>query len=524
MHSTASSARPSSRASLGIAAPEAFPASPDPRNELSMERSPRILVVDDDPTFRDVLELRLQRWGFQVKTAERAARGIELAEAWSPDLVLSDVVMPEMSGIQLLQRLRGDDPDRTVILLTAHATVEMAVDAMKLGAVDFLTKPLNYQNLEALIREALARREEARSARHEQAQRSAGMEKEPDPASTSTSRGAPGTKAGPGGPARARPSVAPGEGMGHFLGRSPAMQEVYEMIRSVADSHASILITGESGTGKEVAARTIHELGPRLQAPFVAVNAAAIPRELMESEIFGHEKGAFTGATDTRQGCFELANRGTLFLDEIGEMPMELQPKLLRVLDEARLRRVGGKEELSFDVRTLSATNRDPREAVEEGLLREDLYFRLNVLSIHLPPLREREGDVPFLALHFAAEFSARHGGPERRFEKEALEALEGYDWPGNVRELRNLVERAVVLARDGVIQEKHLPPYVLEPSAPDQGSYAFPPDATAAEAEKALILRTLDRTGNNKAEAARRLGVSVRTIRNKLNAWDIER
>jgi DNA-binding NtrC family response regulator len=485
---------------------------PDPRTPPDMERSPRILVVDDDPTFRDVLELRLQRWGFQVQTADRAARGVELADAWSPDLVLSDVVMPEMSGIQLLQRLRGDDPDRTVILLTAHATVEMAVDAMKMGAVDFLTKPLNYQNLESLIREALARREAARKSRTEK------------PAEPERSAGTTRTKAGPGGPVRALPQVAPGEGLGHFLGKSEAMQEVYEMIRSVADSHASILITGESGTGKEVAARTIHDLGPREGAPFVAVNAAAIPRELMESEIFGHEKGAFTGASDTRQGCFELANRGTLFLDEIGEMPMELQPKLLRVLDEARLRRVGGKEELSFDVRTLSATNRDPREAVEEGFLREDLYFRLNVLSIHLPPLRTRDGDIPFLARRFATEFSARHGGPERTFEKGTLEALEGYSWPGNVRELRNLVERAVVLARDGLISEKHLPPYVREPAPPGDGDYAFPPDATAAEAEKVLILRTLDRTGNNKAEAARRLGVSVRTIRNKLNAWGIDR
>jgi DNA-binding NtrC family response regulator len=474
-----------------------------------MDRPARILVVDDDPTFRDVLELRLQRWGYQVKTADRASTGVELAGNWNPDLVLSDVVMPEMSGIQLLQKLRANDPNRTVILLTAHGTLEMAVDAMKMGAVDFLTKPLNYQNLEALINDALARQ------------------------GTPAARGTAVPPSDSGSPA-ARPAGKPprkstppeGAGLGPFLGDSPVMREVYEQIRSVADSHASVLITGESGTGKELAARTIHELSPRSEEAFVAVNAAAIPRELMESEIFGHEKGAFTGASETRAGCFEMADRGTLFLDEIGEMPLELQPKLLRVLDHARLRRVGGKEELSFDVRTLSATNRDPREAVEEGVLREDLYFRLNVLSIHLPPLRERTGDVRLLAARFASEFSTRHGGPERALETEALEAMEAYDWPGNVRELRNLVERAVVLAREGRIGEEHLPPYVRDPrprSANGDSDFAFPHDATAADVERELILLTLDRTGNNKAEAARRLGVSVRTIRNKLNSWGIE-
>jgi DNA-binding NtrC family response regulator len=477
-----------------------------------MDRPVRILVVDDDPTFRDVLELRLQRWGFQVKTADRARKGIELARSWKPDLVLSDVVMPEMSGIQLLAALREHDPDLTVLLLTAHATVEMAVDAMKLGAVDFLTKPLNYQNLEALIREALER---SRQARESGASR-------PATAAASASDAPP-----DGSGNVAAPDPDPAESpcdLGLFIGRSPAMLEVYELLRSMADSKASILVTGESGTGKELAARTIHMLSRRADGPFVAVNAAAIPRELMESEIFGHEKGAFTGATDTRAGCFELADTGTLFLDEIGEMPMALQPKLLRVLDEARIRRVGGKEEMSFDVRLVSATNRDPRQAVEEGILREDLYFRLNVFSIHLPPLRERTGDVRRLAQCFGEEFSRRHGGAARTFDEEALELMDAYAWPGNVRELRNLVERAVVLARSGKVTAEHLPPYVRNPAESDRSDFAFPPDATAADVEKELILRTLDRTGNNKAEAARRLGVSVRTIRNKLNAWGIDR
>jgi DNA-binding NtrC family response regulator len=501
----------------------ATPVHPGPEGPVpmaSMDRPVRILVVDDDPTFRDVLELRLQRWGFQVQTADRATKGVEIARKWSPDLVLSDVVMPEMSGIQLLRALREDDAHRTVILLTAHATVEMAVDAMKLGAVDFLTKPLNYQNLESLISDALERaKTRNRVAPTAESTANAAADASPPAEKSRPSPTRPRRD-----PTHVEPTTVPGADLGLFVGRSPVMLEVYELIRSMADSDAPILVTGESGTGKELAARTIHMLSRRARGPFVAINAAAIPRELMESEIFGHEKGSFTGATDTRAGCFEMADSGTLFLDEIGEMPMELQPKLLRVLDEARIRRVGGKEEMSFDVRTVSATNRNPREAVEEGLLREDLYFRLNVFSIHLPALRERTGDIPLLSGRFAAEFSRRHGGPERTFDDAALQIMERYAWPGNVRELRNLVERAVVLAREGTILPEHLPPYVRHPREEGAGDFAFPPDATAAEVEKQLILRTLDRTGNNKAEAARRLGVSVRTIRNKLNAWGIDR
>jgi DNA-binding NtrC family response regulator len=505
---------------MALAAP-AHPGPERPAPMASMDRPVRILVVDDDPTFRDVLELRLQRWGFQVQTADRASKGVEIARKWTPDLVLSDVVMPEMSGLQLLRALREDDPHRTVILLTAHATVDMAVDAMKLGAVDFLTKPLNYQNLESLIGDALERAEARREGAVSDTPSPDPQFAHPRPPARKSASAGARSKADP---SEAEPATVPGADLGLFIGRSPAMLEVYELIRSMADSDASILVTGESGTGKELAARTIHMLSRRVRGPFVAVNAAAIPRELMESEIFGHEKGSFTGATDTRAGCFEMADSGTLFLDEIGEMPMALQPKLLRVLDEARIRRVGGKEEMSFDVRTVSATNRDPREAVAEGLLREDLYFRLNVFSIHLPALRERTGDIPLLAGRFASEFSRRHGGPERVFDEGSLDVMKRYAWPGNVRELRNLVERAVVLARDGTIQPEHLPPYVRNPQAAELGDFAFPPDATAAEVEKQLILRTLDRTGNNKAEAARRLGVSVRTIRNKLNAWGIDR
>jgi two-component system, NtrC family, response regulator HydG len=467
----------------------------------------RILVVDDDPTFRNVLEMRLEGWGFEVRVASDAERAQRLAESWNPDLVLSDVVMPEVSGIELLKRLRQDRPDRPVLLLTAHGSVELAVDAMKLGAVDFLTKPLNYRNLRAVIRSVID-----------------DPTTPPPPSALTVDRVAAAAA-----PAKAKAVAVPAEtpaggDFGPFIAQSASMREFYDLLKSVATTDASVLITGESGTGKELAARTVHAMSARSSGPFVALNTAAIPSELMESELFGHEKGSFTGATNSREGCFEMASEGTLFLDEIGEMPLPLQPKLLRVLDGASFRRVGGKRELSFDVRTLAATNRDPRQAVEEGRLREDLFYRLNVLHLALPPLRDREGDVSHLARHFATTISVKHGVDPRTFGDEALDRLEAYTWPGNVRELRNVVERAVVLAREGLIGVEHLPTYIREPERALEGSYRFPPDATAEDAEKELILQTLDATGNNKSETARRLGLSVRTIRNKLKAYGIDR
>jgi DNA-binding NtrC family response regulator len=479
-----------------------------------MSESPaRILVVDDDPTFRNVLEMRLQGWGYHVKVAANADTGSRIAEGWDPDLVLSDVVMPEMSRIQLLEQLRKDRPGRPVILLTAHGTLEMAVDAMKLGAVDFLTKPLNYRNLEAVLAEVLA---------------------SPTSLPPATNASPPVALEGKGTEGAAAPPPATegtGEALprldgdfGPFVAQSRAMSEFFQLLRAAAESDAAVLITGESGTGKELAARTIHALSARSEGPFVAVNSAAIPSELMESELFGHEKGSFTGATREREGCFEMANGGTLFLDEIGEMPKALQPKLLRVLDGTPFRRVGGRKELTADVRTVAATNREPRAAVEEGVLREDLFFRLNVLSLHLPALRDRDGDIAHLATHFAGSLARKHGRPSRRFDDEALTLLQQYAWPGNVRELRNVVERAVVLSAEETIGTAQLPAYIREPDRAIRGSYRFPADATAEEAEKELILQTLDATGNNKSETARRLGVSVRTIRNKLKAYGIDR
>ncbi len=452
-----------------------------------MSRQITVLVVDDEATMRDILEMRLRKWGFDVLVAADATEAARVVREDEPDIVLSDIVMPEMSGLELLRELKGQDPDRPVILLTAHGTVERAVEAMKVGARDFLTKPLNYPNLKAVLDQACRDREVLVRSR------------------------------------RLSLELKGEKGFGPFIGMSPRMKDAYSLIQAVASSDASVLITGESGTGKELAAKTIHDLSARKHGDFVAVNAAAIPRDLVESELFGHEKGAFTGASHDRIGCFELADSGTLLLDEISEMPLELQPKLLRVLDEARFRRVGGKREVTVDVRTLAATNQDPRQSVRDGLLREDLYYRLNVFTVHLPALRDREGDISLLAHYFLDLFREKHGSPARAIREETIDVLERYRWPGNVRELRNVMERAAILARDGWVEVSHLPPYVRHPDDDLVGDVKVPTGLTAAEVEKQLILQTLDETGNNKAETARRLGLNVKTIRNKLKAYGMD-
>jgi DNA-binding NtrC family response regulator len=449
--------------------------------------SVKILVVDDEATMREVLQMRLQQWGFDVCVAEDGMQGKELAKSYDPDIVISDVIMPQVSGMDLLRLLKAGDPGRPIILITAQATVDLAVEAMKQGAHDFITKPIDYGKLKMILdsagREINLRRESHRLA-------------------SQLERGA---------------------GFGDFVGTSKAMREVYDMISSIASSDASVIITGESGTGKELAARTIHDLSARSKGPFIAVNASAIPENLMESEMFGHEKGAFTGATGSRTGCFELANHGTLFLDEIAEMPASLQPKLLRVLEDRKVRRVGGSQEIVVDVRVLAATNKDPRAAIENGKLREDLFYRLNVFTLALPPLRERKADIPLLVHALIREFNEKHNARIEACRAETMELLTSYSWPGNVRELRNALERAVILAKSAWIEPAHLPAFISgSPPAETGSGIVFPAGITAAEAEKELILRTLKLTGNNKAEAARRLGLDVKTIRNKLKGYGI--
>lgn len=447
----------------------------------------RVLVVDDEEAMREVLKLRLQEWGFDVCLASDGEEARQQVLEKTPDLVISDVVLPDLSGLELLKQLKEGDPNRPVLLITAHGTVELAVEAMKQGARDFLTKPLDTNKLKSVLDTLEADLLAQRKTR----QRVADV-------------GADRNRFGP------------------FVGSSKAMNEVYSLLTEVAATEASVLITGESGTGKELAARTVHALSPRSDEAFVAINAAAIARELMESEIFGHEKGAFTGATGVRQGCFELAHGGTLFLDEVAEMPVSLQPKLLRVLEDGRVRRLGGSREFQFDTRVLAATNQEPRLAVEEGRLRNDLYYRLNVFTLVMPPLRDRGRDLELLVQHFAGIFNDKHDSKVEGPRDETLELLRTYTWPGNVRELRNVMERAVVLAKGAWVEPTHLPPYIRKPDSASGADIVLAAGTSLADAEKEVILKTLEQTKNNKAEAARRLGLDVKTIRNKLKAYGI--
>lgn len=443
----------------------------------------KVLVVDDEAALREVLTLRLQGWGYEVEAAADVGEAEARIEVGRPDVVVTDVVLPGITGLDLLRRLKRADADLPVILVTAHGGVDSAVEAMKAGAQDFLTKPIDYTTLHALLESTAAELRERQEA------------------------------------ARLDAQLRGGGVAARVVGQSRPMREVVETIELLAGSDASAIITGESGTGKEVVARAIHELSARRNGPFIAVNAAAIPEDLVESEVFGHEQGAFTGATRTREGCFEMADGGTLFLDEIAEMPARLQPKLLRVLEDGRARRLGGTREIAFDVRVLAATNREPAAAVRDGALREDLFYRLNVFALVLPPLRDRASDIPLLAQYFVGEFDRKHGMKVEGVRGETLELLMGYGWPGNVRELRNVIERAVIVARSGWIEPRHLPPYLRARSGGD-ATIRLPVGTTLAEAERTLILQTLERVDNNKAEAARQLGLDVKTVRSKLKAY----
>jgi DNA-binding NtrC family response regulator len=443
-----------------------------------------VLVIDDELALREVLALRIAGWGHDVRTVADAAEAEREIDRKRPDLVLCDLVLPGSSGMELLKRMKRQDESMPVVMITAHGDIDGAVEAMKSGARDFLTKPLDNTALYALL-EATASEVRRRRESHSLTAR---LDRQ--------------------------------NGSGGLVGQSRAMRSLHGALESVASSDASAILTGESGTGKEVAARVIHASSARRNGPFVAINAAAIPEGLVESEVFGHEQGAFTGASKSRPGVFELANGGTLFLDEIAEMPVALQPKLLRGLEERRARRLGGSRDVAFDIRVIAATNRPPAQAIRDGRLREDLYYRLAVFEISLPPLRERGGDVALLAQHFVREFAGKHRLTVEGVGDAARERLEAHPWPGNVRELRNVIERATIVARTGWIETRHLPPY-LQALAPGAApTLTLPAGATLAEAERLLILQTLERVGNNKAEAARQLGLDVKTIRNKLRAY----
>ncbi len=469
--------------------PSVPPATAPLSDAESRDGSP-VLVVDDDRSNLESVERIFAKEGFRVRTASDGAQALEAVRREPPAVVVTDLAMPGMDGVSLLRAVKALSPETEVVLMTAYGTVEGAVEAMKEGAYDFITKPLKRHSVLRSVRKAL---EKQALVRENQLLR-----------------------------ARLADLSAPG-GM---IGRSPVFQATLDLVRQAAASHATVLVSGESGTGKELVARALHELSPRAGGPLVAVNCAAIPETILEAELFGFERGAFTGAVARKEGRFERAHRGTLFLDEVGEMSPSVQVKLLRVVQEGEIERLGGNGPVRVDVRLVAATNRDLEKEVRAGRFREDLFYRLNVVRVALPPLRERPEDIPLLAHHFLRRFCEKNGKQLAGFNPEALEMLEGHAWPGNVRELENSVERAVVLARGerlGPEDFAGLPrgggrgsgEGVADPSA---RSLSIPLGTSLDEIERQVIRETLRRTGGDKTLAAQLLGIATRTIYRKID------
>jgi DNA-binding NtrC family response regulator len=454
-----------------------------------------VLIVDDEASQRNGLAALVSAWGMSAETAADGNEAL-LKLADSPaDVILTDLNMPGLDGFGLLRRLQDSGDATPAIVLTAFGNIETAVRTVhELGAYWFLEKPIQPGVLETLVR---------RAGNH------AGLHAEKR--NLERQLGYKGA-------------------LGELVGASARMQEIFALLQQAGPSKACVLITGESGVGKELVARALHRLSARRQGPFIAINCAALPETLIESELFGHEKGSFTGALERRAGCFEAAQGGTLLLDEIGEMPLQTQAKLLRILEDSKVRRLGGRAEFEVDVRVLAATNKVPDEAVKGGHLREDLYYRLNVFHVHLPPLRERKQDIDSLAEALIADLNRKHECRVTEVSADAAAVLHRHDWPGNVRELRNVLERAVILAGEGPIQLRHLPaslrsgagqpPSEEIPAADDPESIRLHVGATVEEGEKALILKTLEHTRNNKTRAAEILGISLKTLHNKLKEY----
>ena len=441
----------------------------------------KVLIVDDEAIVRDALSDWLKDIGYQIFTAENGHKALEVIEEEKPSIVIADLVMPSMDGIELMKRAKARQPNIEVIIITAYASIPTAITAMKEGAYDYIEKPFCPERAELLVKKLAEHQElieENLSLRQKLEDRYR---------------------------------------FENIIAKSSKMQRVIEVIKVVAKSNATILITGESGTGKELVARAIHSQSDRRGKPFVAVSCAALPESLLESELFGHEKGSFTGAYAQKKGKFEFANGGTLFLDEIGEMSANIQVHLLRVLEEKEFTRVGGNEPIKVDVRVISATNKDLRKAIEKQEFREDLYYRLNVVNIELPPLRERKEDIPLLAEHFLRKFAAENRKKVTEFSPEVIGSLLAYDWPGNIRELENAVERAIILSRDSFITIADLP----QENVSLVGSAST--GRNLKEVEKIHILNVLRETGENYSEAARILGVSRMTLYNKAKGYGFD-
>ncbi len=447
-----------------------------------------ILIIDDDTSLRRVLEYNLQEAGYAVATAASGEEGLERFDEVNPALVITDMKMPGMDGMQVLKAVKERSPDTLVMVITAFGTVDIAVEAMKAGAYDYITKPFNRDELRLTVAKAL---------------RLSGLEDENK---------------------RLKSELADRVDFGAMVGSSAAMEKVFQIVRKVADSEASVLITGESGTGKELVARSIHTHSGRKNGPFVAINCAAIPRDLLESELFGHVKGAFTGAIRDKTGKFALAEGGTIFLDEVGELPLELQPKLLRALQERTIEAVGGTKEQKLDVRVVAATNLDIEKAISDGTFREDLYYRLAVIPIHLPPLRQRRNDIPLLLRHFCGKYGAENV----RIDQPALERLTAYGWPGNVRELENLVERLLIMRNGDTISDGDLPDKIRNGTAAglnagQTGVINLPDEGYSLEQlEREVVVQALERNGWNQTAAARFLRIPRHTLIYRMEKYQI--
>lgn len=442
----------------------------------------RILVIDDEKNIREGLQMALEDDGYEVITAEDGTVGLQKALTEVVDLVITDLRMPGVGGQELLRRVTSETPGVPVIVLTGHGTVETAVEAMRMGAYDFLTKPLDLDRLSLLVKRALQNRELVLQHRElmEQLQSDKVFE--------------------------------------HIIGKSPAMEHLFEMIKKVAPTRASVLITGESGVGKELIASAIHNLSPRKDRSYIKVHCAALAESLLESELFGHEKGAYTGATSLKRGRFELADEGTIFLDEIGEINQNIQIKILRVLQEKQFERVGGEKSITVDTRLITATNRDLEKEVAAGTFRSDLYYRLNVVHLHVPPLRERKEDLPLMIDAFLKEFTEENGKAITAIEPKARAALYAYDWPGNIRQLRNCLESAVVMSSDNTIRLSDLPEPIRD--AEQTAAIHIQIGTPLAEAEQHIIMETLAAYKGNKSKTADILGIGRKTLHRKLDEY----
>jgi two-component system NtrC family response regulator len=446
-----------------------------------------VLVVDDEKNYLVVLEELLLEDGYQVVTAGSGPEAMEIVRNTPVDTVLTDIKMPGMSGIDLLDNLKALDSDLPVILMTAYAEVDQAVDAMKKGALDHIQKPFDNRDVRKAVARGVEKRLLMKNIRH-----------------LETELGAL---------------------WGNIIGKSKSMESVYTVMKRVADTPTTVLICGESGTGKELIARGLHKASSRAGCPFVSINCAALPETLLESELFGYEKGAFTGATSLKQGKFEFADGGTLFLDEIGEMPLSLQVKFLRVLQEQEFQRVGGNKDVRVDVRIIAATNKDLKEEVEAGRFRGDLFFRLNVVQIDVPALRERRSDIPFLVAHFVRKFCDKLGREIQEVDAEVMRSLYRYSWPGNVRELENIVERAIVMARTQTIMPEDLPQEIREsPEIEEELNQLISWEKGLAETleiiEERMIRQALKRCGSVQAQAAKILGISRSNLQYKMKKY----